>query len=234
MPSTQTSRRQNRATSPSRDGQARRERSREQILTQADPAKIEKSADAVVLKQGSCFFLTTEAGDVPFSLPHAFGLYLNDCRFLDAYALTLNGAAPTVLSALAMRGFETQHYLTNPELPNIGGARVIPKNTVAIHRHRLIRGGVVHELQSIRNYGAQEVHLRLELRFRSKFQDVFVVKRFVAKSPGTVKPVDVVSDTRVELSYEGDDGRFRATTIVFSPRPDRLDPDCATFEIALA
>ena len=87
---------------------ASQERSRERILTQSDPAKIRKSSDAVVLKEGSVFLVATEAGDIPFGLPHGFGLFFKDCRFLDGYAITLNGIAPTLLSGISMRGLRAR------------------------------------------------------------------------------------------------------------------------------
>ena len=47
-----------------------------------------------------------ERRDIPFGLPHGFGLFFDDCRFLDGYEITLNGTAPTLLSGISMRGFE--------------------------------------------------------------------------------------------------------------------------------
>lgn len=213
---------------------AAQNRRKEQILTQHDPAKIKKSSDAVVLKDGSVFLLASEAGDIPFELPHGAGLFFKDCRYLDALELTLNGVAPTVLSAVGVRGFETRHHLTNPEWRSPEGTTRIAKNTIAIRRQRLLRGGAVHELQSVRNYGAESARISLRLRFRAKFEDFFVLKGFVKGPRGTVRPPRVVGKDRVELIYEGKDGVFRTTTLVFSPPPERLDGGAATFEFSLA
>ena len=92
---------------------------------------------------------------------------------------------------------------------------------------------MLHDLQSIRNHGRQPARLALELRFRSKFQDLFVVKGFVRQAQGSLRAPRVVGKDRVELSYEGKDGLFRTTTLVFSPPPARLDGERATFEFAL-
>ncbi len=78
---------------------ASEDKSRERILTQPHAATVRKNTDAVVLKQGSVFLVTTDGGDIPVDLPHGFGLFFNDCRFLDGYDLTLNGVTPVVLSA---------------------------------------------------------------------------------------------------------------------------------------
>jgi hypothetical protein len=73
-------------------------RAKARLLTQPHPARMRRSmAGAIVLKQDALFLVTMESGDVPFEGPHAFGLYLHDCRFLDGYTLRLNGSAPTAL-----------------------------------------------------------------------------------------------------------------------------------------
>jgi nitroimidazol reductase NimA-like FMN-containing flavoprotein (pyridoxamine 5'-phosphate oxidase superfamily) len=74
---------------------------------------------------GRAFLVSTEGGDIPFGLPHGFGLFHRDCRFLDGLELTVNGKALTVLSGRGMRVSETRHYLTNPELPGSKGRRPI-------------------------------------------------------------------------------------------------------------
>jgi glycogen debranching enzyme len=190
--------------------------SKEEILTQPEPAKIRKSSDGIVLKEGSVFPLTNESDDVPFELPHGFGLYFKDCRFLEGYLLALNDTALTVLSSVDVRGFETRRHLTNPELANPGGGEPIAKNTIALRRQRLIRGGVVHELLSLRNHGRSVAHLTLELRFRSKFQDIFVVKGFTDPPRGTIRIPNVNRD-RVELSYVPSGAGRRSVTAQPAP-----------------
>lgn len=212
---------------------ASQEKSRERILTQAHPAKVVQSTGAVVLKEASVFLVATEGGDIPFDLPHGFGLFFKDCRFLDGYEVTINDVALTVLSGGGGRGFETHHHLGNPELGPREGQGPIERNTIAVRRERLIRAGVVHERQSIRNHGREAIRVALALRFRSTFQDLFVVKGFVRPSRGSLRKPHVVGKDRVNLCYEGKDGVFRTTTIVFSPAPDRLDGGRATFEIVL-
>ena len=207
------------------------ERSRERILTQADPARVRRNHEAVVLKEGGTFFVTTESGDVPLDRSHGLGLFFKDCRFLDGYTLTVNGVVPTVLSGLAVRGFETYHHLTNPALSDRDSQPPIATNTIEIRRQRLIRGGVVHELQSIRNYGRDTASLRLELKWRAAFEDIFVVKGFVRRSKGRLRTAQVKGKDRVELGYEGTDEIVRTTTFGFSPAPDHLEEGRAVFDL---
>jgi hypothetical protein len=112
-------------------------RSKERILTQADPAKIRKSTSAVVLKHGSLFLLTDEGGDVPSPLPHGYGLFLDDCRFLDAFELTLDGRAATTLAGTGMRGFETRHRLTQRDGRHERAEEHHRRRTPAIHPRRV-------------------------------------------------------------------------------------------------
>jgi glycogen debranching enzyme len=213
---------------------ASQERSRERILTQADPARVRRSGNTVVLKDGSTFLVATESGDVPFPRPHGLGLFFKDCRFLDGYELSVNGTTPIVLSGLSVRGFETFNHLTNPALPGGNGRAPIRANTIEIRRERLIRGGVVHERLSVRNYGREPASLRIELTWRATFEDIFVVKGFVRHASGTPRRPDVRGGDRVELGYEGIDKVIRTTTIAFSPAPTALGADRAEFGLEVA
>jgi len=151
---------------------------KDRILTQPHPARIGNTVDAVVLKHGRLFMLADDTGDVPWRGPHGYGLFDGDTRVLDGFVLELDGQAPTLLSVTDTRGFEARHDLTNPELPQRGGG-VLPSNTIAIRRERLIRGDVVNELLSVRHYGADLARLTVSLDFRARFEDIFVIKRFV-------------------------------------------------------
>jgi glycogen debranching enzyme len=207
-------------------------RVRERILTQPEPAKIRKSTDAVVLKGGGLFLVATEGGDVPFALPHAYGLFYRDCRFLDGYILLLDGIEPVVLGGTTERSVETRHRVTNEELPGRDGHDGVAKNTIAIERDRLVRGGVMHERVSVRNHGRRLARFRVELAFRARFEDVFIVKGFVKGPRGRLEQPRV-DGAGVELSYEGKDGRERCTILAFRPRPDTLSGERATFDLSL-
>ena len=53
---------------------------RDRILTQAHPARIGNTVDAVVLKHGRLFMLADDTGDVPWRGPHGYGLFDGDTR----------------------------------------------------------------------------------------------------------------------------------------------------------
>ncbi len=207
-------------------------RRREQILTHSDPAKVRKTTEGVVLKSGSLFLVTTDSGDVPFEGPHGYGLYFHDCRFLDAYALRVNGVAPISLAGSADRAFRTHHHLTTGTLRR--GRRVVaPRNTLGLLRERVVRGDTIHERTTVRNYGREPASVRVELAFRARFEDVFVVKGFVAGPRGRPRS-PVVRRAEVQLGYAGRDGLGRVTRLAFAPRPTRLSAARATFAMTLA
>jgi glycogen debranching enzyme len=211
----------------------REHKNKERLLTQADPSRVRETATAIVLKHGELFMLSTESGDIPWELPHGLGLFYEDCRFLDGYVLTVEGAPPVVLSCGQARGFETYHELTNPDVLIENGSGPLSRNTVALRRQRLIRSDVVRELLRLRNYAPVPANFTLELRFRARFEDIFVIKRFVSGPRGHLRAPRLIDATTVELGYEGRDGIHRTTTIAFTPAPDELRPDRARFAVSL-
>ena len=208
-------------------------RSKERILTHADPAKVRKTTEGIVLKAGSLFLVATDSGDVPFEGPHGYGLYFHDCRFLDAYTLRVNGIEPTVLVASADRAFRTHHHLTTGALHR-GARTVVPRNTLGILRERTVRDETVHERTTVCNYGNAPAPVRIELAFRARFEDLFVVKGFVAGPRGRRRRTALGDGGGVVLGYEGRDGLRRATRLTFAPRPARLTGGRATFTLTLA
>ena len=212
-----------------RPGTARKE----QILTQPEPSKVRRTADAIVLKEGRPFLLTTEGGDVPWQGAHGLGLFYNDCRFLDGYTLRVNGRALAALAADDSRGFETHHHLTNHRLPAGHGNAAIPRRTLTVHRTRVMRAGVVHETIEIVHRGRADVRVTVELRFRAKFEDIFVVKGFVSPARGTLRPPQVREPDALELVYRGRDAITRRTVVTFVPAPTRLEGGRASFALTL-
>src|SRR5437879_1922326 len=203
---------------------------KDRILTQAHPARIGNTVDAVVLKHGRLFMLADDTGDVPWRGPHGYGLFDGDTRVLDGFVLELDGQAPTLLSATATRGFEARHDLTNPELPQRGGG-VLPSNTIAVRRERLIRGDVVNELLSVRNYGAGPARLTVSLDFRSRFEDIFVIKRFVRRPRGRVRRPRLRANA-VELAYDARHATRCTPLLARPPAPGAPPPDARPVRVA--
>lgn len=221
-----------RQRAPQRLGKAQGER-RKKVLTQAHPAKVARTADAVVCKYGSVFFTSNESGDVPIGdEEHGLGLYLDDCRYLDGYELTIEDLRPTALSSSSGQGYETLHHLSNPDVPAERGRRGLPKDRIGIVRHRVARDDVLYEVVTLHNYGREKLSFRLRFRFASSFRDLFNIRGFVPDH-GKTRRSERRGDDAVVLRYDGLDRKRRTTTIAFSPRPERLTGDHALFHVTL-
>ena len=88
-------------------------------LVPGTPA-IKGIAEAIVIKDGNLFFLSERDGNVPLTPGHGFGLYYNDCRFLNGYELTVGGRKAEVLVRNAERDFMATLGLFNPDLRDDG------------------------------------------------------------------------------------------------------------------
>ena len=207
---------------------------KEQVLTQHQPARVAQTADALVLKDGDHFLLCGQSGDVPLRPGHGLGLYWRDCRFLSGYELALEGEAPIALSSTAARGYETLHDLASPEIADARGRRAIAKNAIAIRRQRLFQDGSLYELNWVRNFGKVTARFAIELRWRSAFDDIFVLRGLVPRPRGALRQPRVRRPDAVVLRADGIDRARRRTAITFAPRPSALHRDRARFRLTLA
>jgi glycogen debranching enzyme len=205
---------------------------REKVLAQPQSAKVARTTNATVCKYGSLFLTADESGDIPVGdEDNGLGLYLEDCRYLDAYELRIEGIRPTALSSASGQGYEAIHHLANPVVGG-RGRRKLPKDQLGITRHRVIRDRVLYEVIELHNYGGAALRFRLTITFGSAFHDVFRIRGFV-QDEGTVRRPARRGDATVVLRYDGLDKVRRTTTIAFSPAPDRLRGEHAEFDVAL-
>src|SRR6266513_4212952 len=93
-------------------------------------------AEALVIKNGNLFFLSEPDGTVPLARGHGFGLYYQDCRFLNGYELTISGRKPEVLIHTAEAGFMATLGLSNPDL-NFNG-QVVAKHAIEMRWDRVV------------------------------------------------------------------------------------------------
>jgi glycogen debranching enzyme len=206
---------------------------KEATLTQSDPSKLGGTAGATILKQADLYLLTNDAGDVPWELPHACGLYTKDCRFLNGLLLRLNGSAPEVLSNSHVGDQHSIHHLTNPALHRSDGNGAVPPHTVSVLRSRTIRDGAVRESIRLRNHNLGPVRVEIDLRARCAFEDIFAVKGFLDAKRGPVDGPASSAGRELTWTYHGTDGVTRRTRLVFDPAPARLRDDCASYDLQL-
>lgn len=197
------------------------------------PQVARSVADAQVLKDQNLFFLTDWDGEVPMETGHAFGLYWRDCRFLDGYALRLNGKPPQVLASNAEKGYEAVFELTNPPMKLPNGV-ALDKEKIGVTWERLLEGSAhtLHDVLSIRNFDQQTIWLPLTLLFRGRFEDTMAVRGSVPMRPGKVGGPRWI-DHVLRLDYRGRDEVCRKLAIAFSPAPSLEDGYQAHFALCL-
>jgi glycogen debranching enzyme len=205
----------------------------DRVLTQGEPSIVHSITDAVVVKDGDLFFLTTPDGIVPLEDGHGYGLYYHDCRFLNGYELDLGGIRPDTMVSTATRGFMAVFQLTNPDLRMDDGT-LIPKEHIGIKWERVIDSArlVLDDVILCQNFEPSPVSFPLALTFRAAFEDVFAVRELLPEPRGRLHP-PTWHDGTLRFVYEGADGLYRSLTIHFSPAPESADGTTAHFHLAL-
>src|SRR5919106_2254609 len=138
-----------------RHSRAERRERKQRVLTQGTPYVTARIPDAVVIKDGNVFFLSRTDGNVPLDDAHGFGLYYNDCRYVDGYELEIGSQPLDVLGVNARRGFRAVFQLTNPDIRAPGGELRVAKEQLGVQWKRLVdaRRRALHDRLRITNFG---------------------------------------------------------------------------------
>ncbi len=184
------------------------------------------------LKSGDAFGVFDAAGNVLAYPGGTDGLYYRDTRHLSRFDLRLAGQAPILLSSvLRDDNAELTCDLANPDLYD-GDRLVLQHDTLHLRRSRFLWNAACHERISLRNYGAAEQRVRLELGFDCDFADLFEARGMRRARRGERQPAEFAPG-RVTLGYVGLDARRRSTRLRFDPAPDRLEADRAAWDLVI-
>ncbi len=174
--------------------------------------------DTIVIKEQDLFLLTDLNGNVPRGNINGLGLYYQDTRFLSAYELVLEGIPPTYLLSTGEMRFAEVQELTNPDLRLPNGV-LIRKETLTLHRERVITPSAVDDLLIVTNYNVTSIPLQLVVFFDADFADIFQIRGFLQISErGTLYPPAWEGNVLV-FRYDGIDHVSRFTRIEFDPPP---------------
>lgn len=188
--------------------------------------------DTIVIKELDLFLLTDLNGNVPRGNINGLGLYHKDTRFLSAYELVLEGIPPTYLLSTGEMRFAEIQELTNPDLRLPNGV-VIRKETLTLHRERVISPERVDEVLAVTNYNVTPMPLQLVIFFDADFADMFQIRGFLQVSErGTLFPPKWEDDT-LTFAYDGIDSLRRTTKITFSPAPASHTGGQVTYNLSL-
>lgn len=199
-----------------------------QILTQSAPSRLGHT-DARVVKSGEVFMLSARDGDVPWKLPHAYGLFLADCRFLNGLEVRLNGSAPEPLLADDSRGHTATFALVNAPFDGADGR--VEQHAIGIWRERSIRGAVVRETIRLENHDTRTVDLRLTIRARCSFEDLFQVKGFIRRR-GVTRMPEIYTHGCI-WRHTDRAGITRETHMAFHPAPSGWEGEAVVFDLRL-
>src|SRR6266480_2272118 len=189
-------------------------------------------AEALVIKNGNLFFLSEPDGTVPLARGHGFGLYYQDCRFLNGYELKISGRKPELLVRNADRGFMATLGLSNPTLDADG--KSLLKHSVEIRWERVVSAEdlVLVDTLLLQNLTSDRIGFSLEFQFQAAFEDVFAIRGLFQGRHGTRQP-PVCENSALSFRYDGADEIEREIAIHFFPMPDGMLPNSASYRIEL-
>lgn len=186
-----------------------------------------------VLKSGETFGVFDRFGDISHIGLGEQGLYHDGTRYLSSLEFRINQRRPMLLnSSVAKDNLLLAVDLTTPDLYS-GETLAIPKGTVHIFRSKLLQNGVCHEHIRLLNYGRREIALTLAFTFGADFADIFEVRGTHRRSRGANLPTTCLGD-RVCISYHGLDNVIRRSHLCFTPAPDTLSEEQASYSVVLS
>jgi glycogen debranching enzyme len=222
------------ANAPKKESEKTKLARKQRVLSHVAPSFTSSIADATVIKCEGLFFLMSPGGRVPVRGVHGLGLYYHDCRYLDGYELQVNGGAPRVLAITAPQGDHAVLELTNPDRSGKKSAGA-GSEVLGIRWDRKLDGSklTLTDEISLRNYSDRVAKVSLDLSFRSRFEDIFVVRGMLPVKPKHRFHQEVTRDSIV-FSHEGVDETTRETSIRFSPHPKSIAEMKASWEFTIA
>lgn len=186
------------------------------------------------LKHGDTFGVFDHNGDAISWPGSPEGIFHRDTRHLSLLHLMLDGMRPLLLSSTARDDNAVLVCdLTNPEITDAEGRRVVAQDVLQIRRTRFLWNARAFERLALHNYDFRPRRFRLQIAFAADFADIFEVRGTERARRGTACPPAVEADA-VTLAYEGLDGRRRETRLQFEPAPTEIGPDHAEFAVELA
>lgn len=173
--------------------------------------------DYRVIKENDLFLLTDLSGDVN-ERSSAYGLYMQDTRFLSKFTLTLNGQPLNMLVSNADENYISRIVLTNPKTEHDGVMTLWPES-IEVSRTRFIYDAALYEGISLTNFSPQQENFELELVFDADFSDMFVIRGFQNGVTGKKTGVHT-SEQGFDIGYQGEDQESRKLLVRWSRQPE--------------
>jgi glycogen debranching enzyme len=184
----------------------------------------------LMTKRGSLMALCGVDGSIERRRSSEHGVYFHDTRFLDHAVLELNGRRPSPVHAVDEAGDRSLVELTIPRL-TLDDGTVLEPGALRVRRERMLDGRVA-EVIAVRSCASVPVVVRLEMEFGADFRTLFAVRGSPVGRRGLLHP-PAWRRGRLELRYDGADGRRRTTTLDFGPAADEERPGAAVWLLRL-
>ena len=185
------------------------------------------------LKHDDTFIVLDSHGDIGASAGGPDGLFNADTRYVARLELVLDEVQPLLLgSNLRDDNSSLTIDLTNPDVYR-NGRIVLQKDMLHIVRTIFLWRGTAYQRIGVQNHGDRPASFDLTLLFDNDFADLFEVRgeKRPRRGVGTSK---LLGPTDVMFEYNGLDGKSRATSLHFDPRPTRIAVNAATYHLDLA
>lgn len=188
-----------------------------------------------VLKQGDAFAILDGSGNIVAATPPTAslqGIIFEDTRYLSALTLTIEGKPPMLLSSTVTgESALLEADLSNGDMYE-GEHLRLPRGTIHIRNTLLLGRAALFQTLDITNYAAGRSTFGLELTVGADFIDLFELRGVKRPKHGTVLPPKIGANQLV-LAYRGLDRVERRSEIDFTPKPARIERDCARWQIDL-
>jgi glycogen debranching enzyme len=184
----------------------------------APAAHLVNLSETAVIKAGNVYAVTERDGSLPPAGDHPFGVYRDDCRFLNGHQWSIAGRRPRLLAASAARGSEAVHELTNPplELPD---GRILPLQALRLRFERVLEDeDHFEECLVMHSYDRLPVELDVVLTLAADFRPMLAV-RGIVPADGPAPAVEPVPGG-LRFAALGLDGFHRALSVVGDPAPE--------------
>jgi glycogen debranching enzyme len=167
----------------------------------------------------------------------AAGLYHGDTRHLLPVSVDVDGVDLTLLDETRRPpSRRTRRYANvGTAINTISETATTKHSTVVLARRQTVNEGRLVERVELRNHDASERTFDVTLRFDADFADIFEVRGLREASARTVAADAGDREATYEYTYTDDAGDpvTLETAVAFDDPPATLEPDAATYSVAL-
>jgi glycogen debranching enzyme len=183
------------------------------------------------LKQGDTFALFDDRGDIFSGQTYHTGLFHRDTRHLSQLELFIGDHHPLLLSSDVRDDNSALVVdLVNPDIYQ-QKQLILSREILHLRRSIFLWESTCYQHLALQNFDTREHDIRLTVAFGADFSDLFEVRGLKRKRRGTVSRTN--SADQVMFRYQALDGIENCLDLFFSPKPDLLEENYATFVLRL-